>query len=372
MEIANKNHTDVLKDAAQKRAMLRQWMDKKGFDGVIISTADNFAWITSGGNSKVINDSEGGVGHIVITKDHQYLVSMYMDSDRLTDDQLPGQGYELVTMYWYEGDEKNKAKSMAGKRVGADTQIPGTENINYDLINMQWPLTNLELERYRWLGQQQSDVLEKILNAVQPGMSEIEILKQMEIEFIKRGIKLDVPICGSDERISKYRHILATDKKLEKYLLLGPVISRWGLHSLCSRSVHFGQPPSEIEKAFLAAATIEGRLFSELREGLKFSKIFELQKKWYADVGYPDGWNYHFQGGPTGYVIIDCGKNQTDETVCAPQPFSWFTTIKGAKVEELAILTKEGLEIASLGKNWPVIEVDTDKGKYPVPGMLIR
>lgn len=372
MEFELQTNPNVIKDASQKRELLRKWMDEHGMDAVIISTADNFAWITSGGNNKVINDSEGGVGHIVISRDHHYLISMYMDADRLIDDQVPGQGYELVTMYWYEGDEKAKVKSLVSGKIGADTAIPGTENISGELINLQWPLTSLELERYRWLGKQHSDVIEKILFEVQPGISELEILRQIVIELAKRDIKLDVPICGSDERILKYRHILATEKKLEKYLLIGPVISRWGLHSLCSRSLYFGEPPAEIQSAFKAAATIEGRIFTELREGLKFKDILELQKMWYADVGHPDGWKFHYQGGPTGYVIVDCGQNQTDNVVCAPQPFSWFTTIRGAKVEELAILTKDGLEIASLSKNWPTIEVETDKGLYSVPGMLIR
>jgi Xaa-Pro dipeptidase len=362
----------VVQDAARKRELVRAWLETRGLDGVILSTADNFAWITSGGNSRVINDGDGGVGHIVITRDKHYMVALYMDAERLITDQAPGQGYELVTMFWHEGDERIRARDLAGKKVGADTLVPGTEYVNSEIVNMQWPMTELELARYHWLGKQHSDILEKIFHEVQPGVTEIDVARQMEIEIILRGMKLDVPICGSDVRIPKYRHILATNKKIERYLLLGPVVSRWGLHSLCSRSAYFGEPPAEIKKAFLAAATIEGRIFAELKEGLRFSKILELQKRWYAEVGYPDGWNYHFQGGPTGYVIIDVGKHATDQVVCAPQAYSWFTTIRGAKVEELCILTKDGVEIASLGENWPTIQVDTDKGPFTVPGMLIR
>jgi Xaa-Pro dipeptidase len=153
---------------------------------------------------------------------------------------------------------------------------------------------------------------------------------------------------------------------------LGPVISRWGVHSLCSRSLHFGEPPVEIARAYQAAATIEARIFAELREGLRFSTILELQKKWYSELGYPDGWNYHFQGGPTGYVTVDVSQNQTENVIRAPQPYSWFTTIRGAKVEELSILTSAGVEIASFGKHWPAISVETEAGPYLVPGMLVR
>jgi Xaa-Pro dipeptidase len=365
-------HPDIVREAAKKRELVRAWLEERSLDGVIISTADNFAWITCGGNSRVINDVDNGIGHIVITRDRHYLVSYYMDADRLWEEQAPGQGYELVTLYWHEGDERLRAKSLAGRSVGADTLVPGTEYVNSEIINLQWPLCDLEVQRYRWLGKQHSDVLEKMFDEVQPGMREDEIARQMAVEFMKRDIKLDVSICGSDERIPKYRHILATNKKIERYLLLGPVISRWGLHSLCSRSMYFGEPPAEIKKAFLAAATIEGRIFAELSEGLRFSSILEKQKNWYREVGFPDGWNYHFQGGPTGYVLCDVSQNQTDHAIRAPQPYSWFTTIRGAKVEELCMLTTEGIEILSFGANWPAIIVDTEHGPYTVPGMLIR
>ena len=362
----------VIQDAAMKRERLREWMDRHGLDGVILSRADNFAWITSGGNSRVIEDADGGVGTIVITRDKHYLVSLYMDAERLSEEQNPGQGYELVPLFWYQGSEGQKALSLAGKKVGADTAIPGSELVNQEIIELQWPLTDLELHRMRWLGKQQSDVLENLLHSVEPGTNEKEVEKQMLIDFINKSIKVNVAIVGSDERITKYRHVLATDKKIDRYLLLGPVISRWGLHSLCSRSVYFGEPPLEIKKAFLSAATIEGRIFSELREGLRFSTILAKQKAWYDELGYKDGWIYHFQGGPTGYAIVDAGQCLTENVIKAPQPYSWFTTVRGAKVEELSILTKEGVEIASLGDHWPTIQVETDSGPYQVPGMLIR
>jgi Xaa-Pro aminopeptidase len=362
----------VVQDAAGKRQRVRQWLDKRRLDGVILSRADNFAWITAGGCNKVVKDADAGVGHIVITPDRQYLVAYYMDAQRLWEEQAPSQGYELVTKFWHEGDERRFAKELAGQRVGADTPFPGTENVNQQIVELQWPLTVLDLERTRWLGKQHSDVLEKLFRQVEPGLTEKEIGRRLEIEFIRRGVKLDVSIIGSDERITKFRHLLATDKKLERYLILGPVISRWGLHSLCSRSLHFGEPPVEIARAYQAAATIEGRIFAELKEGLKFSAILELQKKWYAELGYPDDWNYHFQGGPTGYVTVDVNQNQTENVIHAPQPYSWFTTIRGAKVEELSILTKTGVEIASFGKDWPAISVETEKGPYVVPGMLVR
>jgi len=148
----------VVQDAAAKRQRVREWLARRHLDGVILSRADNFAWITAGGCNKVVSDVDAGVGHIVITRHRQYLVAYYMDAQRLAEEQVAGQGYELVTKFWHEGDERRFAKELAGQRVGADTPFPGAENVNQQIVELQWPITALDLERTRWLGKQQSDV----------------------------------------------------------------------------------------------------------------------------------------------------------------------------------------------------------------------
>jgi len=363
----------IIEASALKREKVRAWLKSAGLDGVIISRRDNFAWVTSGGDNRVINCSDVGVGHIVITHDRHYLVSYYMDSDRLIEDQVPGQGYEQVTLYWHEGDERLRAHQLAGSKVGADTIVPDTVFVGEQIMDLQWPLDDLEVVRSRWLGQTVGEILERVFREVQPGMTEREIQHLLHAQIIQCNMDYEVPIVGTDERIFKHRHVLATEKPLERYLLLGPVVRRWGLFTLVSRSAYFGEPPDEVKKAFHCVATIEGRIVAMLREGLPFAEILRHQKAWYDELGFPGGWNYHFQGGPTGYVLVDVARSLTNKVVQAPQTYSWFTTARGAKVEELTLLGKDGrAEIASLGANWPTYEVQTDTGPIQVPGMLIR
>lgn len=362
----------IVDGAAQKREKVRAWLREAELDGVIISRRDNFAWITCGGDSRVINCTEVGVGHLVVTRDKHYLVAYYMDSDRVLQDQVPGQGYEQVTLFWHEGDERLRALDLAGKRVAADTPVPGTLFAGEAIMDLQWPLNELEVERSRWLGRSVGEILERVMRDVEPGMTEREIQHRLHGEIIQRGMDLEVPIVGSDERIYQYRHVLATDKPLQSYLLLGPVVRRWGLTALVSRSMHFGEPPEDVKQAFHCVSTIEGRIMAMLREGLPFAEILVHQKQWYDELGFPGGWNYHFQGGPTGYVLVDAARSLTGKVVQMPQTYSWFTTARGAKVEELTLLTGNGVEIPSLGDHWPTVEVDTAAGPFEVPGMLIR
>jgi len=46
----------IIEAAAAKREQVRFWLKATGQDGVIISRRDNFAWLTCGGDNRVINN----------------------------------------------------------------------------------------------------------------------------------------------------------------------------------------------------------------------------------------------------------------------------------------------------------------------------
>ncbi len=361
----------VIADAVEKRERVRAYLAQNHLDGVVISRRDQFAWVTSGGDNRVLNNSETGFGSLVITRDHQYLVAHSMDAARIFAEQIPGQGYELVSLYWHAGDPRLEAARLAGPRASSDTPTPGTLDACESLNLLHYPLTTLEIERCRSLGRQVDGILKQVAQTVRPGQTEREVAQRLHIACIGQGIETDVLIVGSDERISRYRHPLPTEKIIDRYVLLHPAARKWGLHANVSRSISFGQPAPEIERAYQVAATIEARIFAHLQAGFPFAEILRLQKQWYAELGCPDEWQYHFQGGPTGYLVVDTSRNQTNTCVQTNQAFDWFVTVTGAKVEELALLTKQGVELASSGSTWPRVQIDTGQGALSVPGLWI-
>jgi Xaa-Pro dipeptidase len=361
----------VRRDAAEKLRRLRGWMEKAGLAGVLLSRRDNFAWATSGGDSRVLNNSEAGFGHLLITPERHYLLAHSMDAARLFEEQAPGQGYELESLRWHEGDPRRQAQSLAGGPLAADLPLEGARLANQQISILHDPLTELEIQRSRWLGHKTGFLLEELAKQVEPGMSEVSIARRMQASFAMEGIDLDVVIVGSDERIFRYRHPLPTQKRVSAYLLLHSAARRWGLHANVSRSLHFGAPPPQVERAYQAAATLEAWLLSRLVPGLPFARILELQKTWYARLGFPGEWELHFQGGPTGYAVVDAERCLTDTCVQEDQAFDWFITITGAKVEELALLTSRGVEIASQARGWPSLQVSTEQGPLTVPALWV-
>ena len=202
-------------------------------------------------------------------------------------------------------------------------------------------------------------------------MTERQVADALRVAHIQNGMDVEVLIVGADDRVFRYRHPLPTQKPIEKYVLLHAVAQRWGLHANPTRSVHIGKPTPEVRKVFDAASTVAARLYSRLEPGVRFADILTWQKAWYAELGYPDEWHNHFQGGPTGYVIADVTRCLTNKVVQAPQPFEWFITLTGTKVAEVALMTEEKLELVSMGAGWPTMAIETEYGPFTLPDLLL-
>ena len=363
----------ILNDAVLKRNRVREYLRKKSLDGVLITTREHFAWVTCGGDSHVVRNSNIGFGCIVITPDEAFLVAHSMDANRLYEEQARDQGYELVTPHWYDGDIRVMALALAGNNAGSDTDFPGTSNVYNDLVDLHYPMTDLEIERIRWLAAVTDDIFCTTAQTILPGETENDIAAKLHCAHINAGLEVDVLIVGSDERCFKYRHPIPTDKPLERYLMMHTVARRWGLHCNLTRFVHFGEPGEKVRQVYDAAANVEARVFLLLKPGVKFADILVWQKQWYLEQGYLEEWRNHFQGGPTGYVIVDAGRCLTDKVVQVNQSFEWFITITGTKMGELALLTEKGLEISSyIHSSWPGMEVETPLGNIVVPDLMVR
>ena len=315
-----------------------------------------------------------GFAYLVITPDRKYLVAYSIDGQRFLDEQVPGQDWEPVTMHWHQGSPEAKVRELTrGLKVAADSGLPGARHCGTEIVDLHYPLTDLDLKRSRWVGRASNGILSRVARDIGPGMTEREIGARILYEYALAGMTVDVLIVGADERISHYRHVLPTENVLRRYALLHPGARRWGLHANVTRLVHFGQPPDRITRAVEAATGIAGHVATMLAPGVRFAEVLDEQKRLYEAYGYPDEWNYHFQGGITGYVLADAARSLNPEArVAQRQAFDYFVTITGAKSEELFLLTEDGLEVASWDESWPSRTVRTLRGEVTVPDMMVR
>jgi len=89
-------------------------------------------------------------------------------------------------------------------------------------------------------------------------------------------------------------------------------------------------------------------ILGSTRPGRTLAAAFEDCKRFYAEVGFPDEWRLHHQGGMTGYAAREIiAGTDTFQEIRAGQAFAWNPSITGAKAEETFVLTDDGPEVIS-------------------------
>ena len=361
-------------DARAKQERAIAFLEREGLDALVIGRQDNFAWITAGGDSRVITTSEMGAAFIVLTKERKWLVSHSMDGQRFMDEQVPGQGYDLAALFWHQGPPEAKVLELVrGMKVGADFPLVGARHYGTEIVDLHYPFSDLDLERCRWIGQTANRILSEVAHELEPGISEQETAAQLMQKYAEEGLTVDVLIVGFDDRVKRYRHPMPTGNVLQRYALLHPAARRWGLHANVTRLMHFGEPPSDIGRAMNVVATVGGHVIGMLAPDAAFADILTEEIRLYRKLGYSGEWMNHFQGGITGYTLVDATRcTKPEARLVTRQAFDYFITIAGAKFEELTLLTEDGPEIASLGPGWPTRTIQTPNGEITVPAVLIR
>lgn len=282
-------------EVKEKEQRLFKFLEVRNLDGIVIGRQDNFAWITGGGESRVLWNSEMGFSYLYITYEKKLCISLVADGSRAMDDILTPLGYEYEPLRWFEKSKEQKLTELIkGKRVISDFLLEGAKFDLKDIYKLHYPLTNNEILKCRWLGRRTEEILSKTVLVLEPGMTEVEIQGILMGEYGKYDIAPSVMLIGSDERALKYRHPVPSNKRVEKYILMSPAVRKWGLHANVARSVHFGEIPETLINKHEACNNIAAHCLSMCQEGTYFKDILATQKELYKKLGYENEWQNHF------------------------------------------------------------------------------
>ncbi|MCK4753974.1 MAG: aminopeptidase P family N-terminal domain-containing protein [Calditrichia bacterium] len=372
---------EVQEEIQVKMRRLNKFLKIHQLDGILLTQVRNFYWITAGTvNNQIVLNKDVGAASLLLMKDgNKYVICNASEASRLMDEGLKDLGYELKIYNWFEAnptkDVRGKIiKQIAGEgRIGSDIDFPGTVNIAGYFKQIRYSLTDTEIKRYRWLGEQVTEAVSDVCYALKPGMEEYQIESMTAGELRSRGILPTVLLIGVDERIYKYRHALPGGARLKKYAMINVVAEKWGMPIAVTRFVHFGPLPEDLESKIKRAAWVNAKYQESTVPGKSCAAIFDECRSWYAKVGVPEEWRKHHQGGAIGYddrdYVIYPG---IEDVVQDKQSFAWNPTITGAKVEDTIIAFEDHIEVITQSGDWPMIIVDLDGKTYPQPGILIR
>ncbi|NLN77054.1 MAG: aminopeptidase P family protein [Armatimonadetes bacterium] len=358
----------------EKQGRIGELMRNHSLDAIAITNTGNFAWLTCGGANYVGVASDMGVATAVVTQRGKYIVCDNIEERRIADEEVVGQEFEFITHPWQENRRDEIIKEIAdGGRLGSDVPMKGAVNISSELDSCRQSLTDSEIERYRWLGANAGECLSLTCREIQPGMTEHEIAGRLNRHLNSRGIVTNLALVAVDERISRYRHPLPTDKKLQRYAMVVTGARKWGLIVSATRIVHFGPIDSDLRRRHNAVAGVDAVLISNTKPSARMGDIFRSAVNAYESAGFGEEWRQHHQGGPTGYRAREFRVSESTEAeVVANQAFAWNPSITGTKTEDTIIATSSGPIILSETPDWPKIEAHADDTVIARPDILVR
>jgi Xaa-Pro dipeptidase len=361
---------------AEKLRRTRGYLHRKKLDGVYLKRRSNFAWMTCGGDNRIVDHSEDGWSGVLVTKERVVLITDNTEMPRIVEEEVQDLPIERCEYVWYRAGLRDSIIAACDSvNVACDLEVQGLKRLAPDFDRIQYQLTGQELGRYRFLGQETSRVFTRVGYEIEPGMAEIDVAAMLGYELVKRGIQPQLVLVACDNRISDYRHPIPTEQKISRYVMCVAVAVKWGLNLSITRLVHFGDAPAELVRKRDAILNMDAHLIHGTRPGRKIADIFRQHRDGFARFGYPDEWMKLHQGGSTGYRIRDVkAALDTPETerVLLHQAYAWNPSVTGMKSEDTVLVLEDGNQIISVDENWPLVSIDVDGDEVKRANILIR
>ena len=357
----------------EKKRRVRELIAQRGLDGILLRKQCNFSWLTGGGMNLVGIATEMGVASLLITPDKEYVLCSNIEAPRMEqEEKLVEQGYNMQSFPWYADKEHQLVKELTDNgKVGCDSVFPGTEEISKDLNPLRYSLTSWEVERYKEVGFLTSQAIEDTAHTIQPGDKECEIIGRLAERLWTNRLDYITTFCAADERISHFRHPIATEKKIDKRAMLCVNARKWGLIISLTRFVQFGKIPDDIQKKYEANVYIDCVLMANTIPGKPAIEAFKKGLEAYKETGHAQEYQLHHQGGSIGYVGRDYKVNfTTTEIVRENQGFAWNPSITGSKSEDTMLATSEGPVLLSKPVIFPTLTIQAEGYTFARPAIL--
>jgi antitoxin VapB len=140
------------------------------------------------------------------------------------------------------------------------------------------------------------------------------------------------------------------------------VAKRAGLHVAATR-ICVRHRNDEIAASMKILESVNDVVLESSLPGGTWGDTMKALASGYADIGQPDAWREHFQGGPIGFEQREFELAPTQDSSpfwvlprAANTAVAWNPSLRGgAKIEETYLVNK-GLEWLTPTPSWPVIE----------------
>ena len=259
--------------------------------------------------------------------------------------------------------------------IGSDLPVPSAVGTEGRLTRARARLTGAEQARFRVLGRDAGEALGDACRGLETGMTEMEIWRRSADALAARGARAIVNLVAADDRIARYRHPVATERRWERTVMVVACAQRDGLVVSLTRIVSAGPASDDLRRRTRATAGVMGRLLAATRSGATGRQLYDEAARAYAEAGFPGEQRKHHQGGACGYRTRDwIAHPASDDVVDAPQAFAWNPSITGTKVEDTVIAhgDDDAIEVITSTPGWPAITVEAGGATVEMPDVWSR
>jgi Xaa-Pro aminopeptidase len=359
----------------EKERRVRDFLRSKGLKALLLKRQANFSWMTCGGLNLVGITTEMGATTLLITENSKFVIANNIEAPRMIEEEgLEKQGFVVKTFPWHEDQETFIVKDLVGDGpVGCDAPFPNTVMVAEEVAKLRYSLTPEEVDRYRWLGEKASLALEKTVMRAKKGEKESAVVGRLCKELWKDRIDPITLMSAADDRISRFRHSIPTERKIEKYLMVSVNARKWGLIVSLTRFVYFGRLPKELKEKYKATVFIDCTFMAHTRPGIPVRDVLKKGIDAYKEKGYPEEWRLHHQGGSIGYTGRDYRTNfKTPDLVQENQAFTWNPSITGTKSEDTILATSKGPELVTRPILYPTLSMTVEGISFKRPAILVK
>ncbi|WP_245807693.1 M24 family metallopeptidase [Halobacillus massiliensis] len=354
---------------------VRGFLETEGFDGLLLRKRNNFSWVTQGRYNHIVQTTELGVADLLITPDEVYLITSKMEERRLVEEECAQLPYEVKVLAddWYEDIDQLIHKAGEGKRMATDSPFSDWEVVEQELVKIRSILSELEQNKYRELCQRAALAVEETCYEIEQGQTEHEIEAHLAAKVLAQGIRIQVTLVATDDRIYKYRHPIPTNKPLEKHAMIVLCAERHGLVANVTRFVHFGDLSRELQVHKEKAARIDAVMNNATMPGVTAGEVIRAGISQYEKEGFPNDWKLLHQGGLTGYSSREfLADPETPAKIEVNQAYAWNPSLPGVKSEDTILVKEEGIDFLTHTNRWVYQNITVDQKIYKRPDILIR
>lgn len=359
-------------DVNSKQELLAKLLEELGCDAAILLVPAHLAWFCSGLNLRgLFTDSERP--GVYTNGKMRWLICANVDTQRLFDEELDGQGFMLKEWGWPTGRAQLLAELVQGKKVCSDRPFPNMPLLADRLRMMSRPLFPSDAIRLGRLGENLAHALEATARSFHRGDSEAEVAGQLAHRLYHRGLDVHSVSVTADQRGVLLRRSGYTDAPVETFATLQATAMQGGLHATASRMVSFSEPNSELRDAVDAACKVSAALRCWSKPGETMTEAVESSLRLVRGTPLEFEWRLSAPGYGTGWFPADdLRRVGQDDVFVDQQPLVWQPRFGAAAVVDTVIVSPTGGLNVTRPDEWPFKKLTIGSTAYTIPDLLIR